>query len=180
MQFLILGLLMLERMSLYDLHKQFSAGPALFYSASFGSIQRALRQLVDSGMVTVEEAAGSARRRKLHAVTETGRVAWRAWMHEPVGGANAETAMLAKVFLLGLIPAEEERREVIASLRGSVASALGELQGLGLHLDGQLIAPEHEQIFRFQRVTLEYGLRTHELALAWLDELAGSPPSAPA
>ena len=171
MQFVILGLLMLAPMSLYDLHKQFTAGPSLFYSASFGSIQRALRQLADQGLVTVTDAVDSARGRKLHEVTPAGVEAWRAWMREPIGGANAETAMLAKVFLLGLLPAGAERDEALAVLRASAAAALAELLGVARSLDATPIPDEYGEIFRFQRATLDYGLRSHELALAWLGDL---------
>ena len=171
MQFVILGLLMLAPMSLYDLHKQFQAGPSLFYSASFGSIQRALRQLVDQGRVTMADAADSARGRKVHAVTAEGVEAWRAWMREPLGGANAETAMLAKVFLLGLLPSGADRDEALAVLRGSAAAALAELREVARGLDARPIPPEYADVFRYQRATLDYGLRSHELALTWLEEL---------
>ncbi len=171
MQFVILGLLMIDRMSLYDLHKQFTAGPALFYSASFGSIQRALRQLVDGGLVTVTDAPGSSRRRKLHTVTEEGVRAWRAWMREPISGSNAETGLLSRVYLLGLLPADDDRQEVLATLRKSVASALDELEALSRSLDAQEIPGEFAQVFRYQRATLDYGLRSHRLALTWLDDV---------
>jgi DNA-binding PadR family transcriptional regulator len=171
MQFVILGLLMIDRMSLYDLHKQFTAGPALFYSASFGSIQRALRHLVATGMVTVADAPGSSRRRKLHTVTDAGRQVWRSWMHEPIGGANAETALLAKVYLLGLLATDDERREVIAGLRAQVVAARDELSGLARHLDSLQVDDAYAPTFRYQRATLDYGLRSHDLALRWLDEL---------
>lgn len=171
MQFLILGLLMLSPMSLYDIHKQFSAGPSLFYSASFGSIQRALRQLVEQDLVTATDAPDSARRRKLHAPTAAGVEAWRRWMQEPIGGANAETAMLAKVYLLGLLDAGDERDAALGVLRANVAAALAELRAVARGLDAADIPQEFAEIFRYQRATLDYGLRSHELALEWLDEL---------
>lgn len=171
MQFVILGLLMIAPMSLYDLHKQFTAGPSLFYSASFGSLQRALRQLVAQGWATVTAASESARPRNLHAPTAEGIAAWKAWMREPLGGANAETAMLAKVFLLGLLPDGEERDAAHAVLRGSVAAALEELRAVARALDAAPVPGEYAEVFRYQRATLDYGLRSHELALAWLDEL---------
>ena len=87
MQFVILGLLMIAPMSLYDLHKQFAAGPSLFYSASFGSLQRALRQLIAQGWATVTDASSSGRPRNLHAPTAEGIAAWREWMREHLGDA---------------------------------------------------------------------------------------------
>lgn len=171
MQFVILGLLMIAPMSLYDLHKQFAAGPSLFYSASFGSLQRALRQLVAQGWVTVTDASSSGRRRNLHAPTPAGIDAWREWMAEPLTGAHAETSMLAKVFLLGLLPKGTERDAALGVLRASAAAALAELRAVAEELDAAQIPDEFAEIFRYQRATLDYGLRSHELALTWLDEL---------
>ncbi|MGN8551392.1 UNVERIFIED_CONTAM: PadR family transcriptional regulator [Microbacterium sp. SLM126] len=171
MQFVILGLLMIAPMSLYDLHKQFAAGPSLFYSASFGSLQRALRQLVAQGWVTVTDASSSGRRRNLHTPTDEGVEAWRAWMREPLAGAHAETSMLAKVFLLGLLPRGGERDAALGELRRSAAAGLAELRAVADGLDAAQIADEFAEIFAYQRATLDYGLRSHELALSWLDGL---------
>lgn len=171
MQFVILGLLMIAPMSLYDLHKQFAAGPSLFYSASFGSLQRALRQLVARGWVTVTDASSSARRRNLHAPTAEGIEAWRAWMREPLGGAAAETSMLAKVFLLGLLPEGTERDAALDVLRESAAAALAELRAVAHGLESAEVPAEYREIFRYQRATLDYGIRSHELAIDWLAEL---------
>jgi DNA-binding PadR family transcriptional regulator len=171
MQFVILGLLMIAPMSLYDLHKQFAAGPSLFYSASYGSLQRALRQLAAQGWVTVTDASSSARPRKLHSPTPDGVEAWRRWMGEPLVGAAAETTMLAKVFLLGLLPRGEEREAVLERLRAGAAAGLAELRAVADGLDTAEIPAEYAENFRYQRATLEYGLRSHELALTWLDEL---------
>ena len=77
MQYVILGLLLGGPLSLYDVRKRFSAGISLFYSASLGSLQRALQQLVADGSVTVADAVGDARGKKLHSVTERGRERWR-------------------------------------------------------------------------------------------------------
>ena len=49
MRFLILGILLDGPLSLYDMRKQFAAGISLFYTASSGSIQRALGQLARMG-----------------------------------------------------------------------------------------------------------------------------------
>lgn len=169
---MILGLLMLAPMSLYDLHKQFEAGPSLFYSASHGSIQRALRGLVEAELVTATDDADSARRRRIHTVTAAGVEHWRQWMSEPLSGANAETEMLAKVFLLGLLPAGPDRDGVPSVLRASVESSRGDLVTLEESLDQLDVPFDLQDVFRFQRATLDDGLRSHDLALHWLGELA--------
>lgn len=92
---------------------------SLFYAASFGSIQRALQQLEAKGWVETLDAEDSRRRNKLRLITEPGRAAWRAWMHEPISGSDAEPTILARVSPRS--PAEERTRRM--PRRGAEASA---------------------------------------------------------
>lgn len=178
MQNVILGLLMLAPMSLYDLHRAFTQGISLFYSASFGSIQRALRQLLDGGLVTAEPEPGNPRGKKVHTIAPAGRRAFHEWMRVPITGGDAETAMLARVFFLGLIEDKGERDRVVTTLRSRVAGDLADLRAAATTLDAQTMPEEFAGVFRFQRATLDYGLQSHELALQWLDGL-GHPVSTP-
>ena len=93
MRFLILGILLDGPLSLYDMRKQFAAGISLFYTASSGSIQRALGQLASHGWVTILDADDSRRRKKVYVVNDAGQQAWREWMHAPVTASDAGPTM---------------------------------------------------------------------------------------
>lgn len=175
MRYLILGLLQLRPMSLYDLHQQFRQSVSLFYAASFGSIQRALTQLIDEDLVIATQDPSSQRGRKQHHVTEAGRAQWRAWMHEPVSGANAEATLLAKVFLLGLLPADE-RAAVLDTLRHCAEASLAELEAVARQVDAVPIEPQQQELFGYQRATLTHGIDAHRQLLGWLADLAASGP----
>lgn len=176
MKFVILGLLLTGPLSLYDVRKRFAAGVSLFYGAGFGSIQRALRQLVGAGAVIVTEASDSARGKKLYLITDEGRRRWRAWMLEPIPvGQEAETLILAKVFLLGRLDEPADRAAVIAAARECAASSLAGLRTLEAELAATAVPAEHRTAFGYQRATLEYGLRAHGLLADWLTELSEQP-----
>ena len=170
MQYVILGLLLDGPLSLYDLHKRFAAGIALFYRASFGSIQRALRQLTADGLTQVRDDTGSPRGRKLYSLTAAGRDAWSEWMVSPLENHDPETTMLARVFLLGRLP-EAERPATLRRLRDRLDGDLSGLLALAGSMDTAPAATGREAEFRYQRATLDYGIRSHELALAWLAAL---------
>lgn len=177
MQFVILGLLLTGPLSLYDVQKSFRSGISLFYSASAGSIQRALRGLVDEGSVSVAAAGEGPRRRKLHTVTAEGRARWRAWMLAPVpDGSNAETTILAKVFLLGRLERPQDREAVLDALQAQVAAAVDPLEELAAQLASLApeLSDEHRRILAYQRATLEYGIKSHRLMDTWLDDVRGS------
>ncbi|MDW4571356.1 PadR family transcriptional regulator [Microbacterium sp. M3] len=171
MQHVILGLLILHGpLSLYAVQRHFQQGVSLFYSASFGSITRALTQLAAQGSVTVAAASADARGRKPYTVTDAGRASWRAWMLSPVTGADVETTALARVFFLGLLP-DADRPAAVASIRARIEADLAELEDVARSLDGAEIPAEFAEVFAFQRATLDYGIRSNRLALAWCDEL---------
>ena len=175
MQQVILGLLILHGpLSLYAVQRQFQQGVSLFYSASFGSIQRALKQLAEQGLATVADAAADARGSKPYTVTDAGRRAWREWMLSPVTGGDVETTALARTFFVGLLEERSERGQVIAAIRARVASDLAELEAVAHGVDAAEIPAEFADVFAFQRATLDYGIRSNLLALTWCDELTAS------
>lgn len=172
MQPLILGLLLRGPLSLYDVHKHFTGSISLFYAASFGSIQRALTKAVDQGQAVVTET-DSNRRRKLYALTDLGREDWRRWMASPPTGSDTESTMLARVYLLGHLPAAE-RVECLGALRTKLSFDKEGLQELAMTLDAAETPEAAREVYRYQRATLDYGIRSHALALSWLDALEGS------
>lgn len=172
MQFVILGLLLTGPLSLYDVRKSFTAGISLFYGASFGSIQRALRLLAEADAVTLVAASDSARGKKLYSITDDGRRRWRDWMIEPIpAGQEAETLILAKIFLLGRLTETDDRVAVIAAARECAECSLARLRALEAELAATAVPAEHRTAFGYQRATLDYGLRGHRLLADWLGEL---------
>lgn len=173
MQFLILGVLLDGPLSLYDVRKRFAAGISLFYAASYGSIQRALGQLVAHGWVTTADAEDSRRHKKLYIINDTGRRAWREWMYAPTTASDAEPTMLAKVYLLGRLPATD-RGACLAALRARISADTDRLSSLAAELDAADVPDDVQEVYRYRRATLDYGLRAHVLAREWLDEVERS------
>ncbi|WP_160150819.1 PadR family transcriptional regulator [Microbacterium timonense] len=174
MQYVILGLLMSGPLSLYDVQKRFTAGISLFYSASSGSIQRALQHLAADGYASIADPDGSRRGRKLYVITDSGRDSWRSWMLGPVpDGTEAETTVLARVFLLGQLADQSDRADVVRAVRAHVDRSSETLRSLARDLDGRAASLEgHErEVYSFQRMTLDYGIRAHGLLRAWIDEV---------
>lgn len=179
MQYVILGLLLGGPLSLYDLQKRFAASISLFYSASSGSIQRALRQLVADGAVTVADADTGRRGRKVYRIEDSGRARWREWMLATIpAGTDAETTILAKIFLLGRLDEVADRAAVVDGIRRHVAEARQTLEALAADVDARAagLSEEDRRLFAYQRATLEYGLRAHALLADWAEEVGKMQP----
>jgi DNA-binding PadR family transcriptional regulator len=171
-QFVILGMLWGGPLSLYAVRQRFASVVSLFYSASFGSIQRALRILVDDGFASVADDPASARGARLYTVTDAGREAFRSWMRAPLTGSDLEQTMLAKVFFLGRLDDPAERAAVLAVIRGRIDAEAARLTALG---DALPAALADDPLARPQLATLDYGRRSLALARTWITELEQAP-----
>ena len=112
----ILGLLLLGPQTLYSLNKQFEQGISLFYRASYGSLQSALKSLLAKGHVTFVEGIEGGRNKKIYSITDAGRAAFFDWMGAPVASGDLEVLALSKLFFLGLLDDRAERARVLDDL----------------------------------------------------------------
>lgn len=179
----ILGLLLIAPQSLYDLVKNFERGVSLLYSASAGSIKRAIDSLLGQGLIEVASAEPGVRGRKVYRATDAGRETFAAWMQSDLTGADAESAALHRFHFLGLFEAEE-RVVTLERIVSRLESDLSELSALNEQLEGIDVPEEHREIADYQLATLEYGLDGHRRALDWFSgrlerERRKSPRSAP-
>lgn len=159
----ILGLLLLGPSTLYALNKQFEQGISLFYSASLGSIRSALTVLHDKGLVTATESVENGRSKKTYAITDAGRAAFSEWMLAPIATGNLETIALSKLYLLGLLP-EDARAGILADITDRITRDEAQLAELVAALDTMELPQAYREIFRYQRLTLDYGLMSHRAA----------------
>ncbi|MFP3715181.1 PadR family transcriptional regulator [Puerhibacterium sp. TATVAM-FAB25] len=179
MAHVILGLLLIAPQSLYDLVRAFEAGVALFYSASSGSIKRALDGLLERGLIEVASVEPGGRGRKAYRVTEAGRREFRAWMGGDPVGPDLETAALSRLYFLGLLdPAE--RAPVLRRVVGRIEAELAGLVALDERLGATDIPEEYRDVAEHQLATLQYGIGAHRFALGWFRErLAEQEGAAP-
>lgn len=166
MAHVILAILLIAPMSLYDLVKAFEAGVAHFYSASSGSIKRALDGLLASGFIEVASEEPDARRRKVYRATEAGRHEFHRWMTGKLVGSNIETAALSRLHFLGLLePAE--RGPALDGILERIEQELASLETVERELNTMQPPPELQEVFVHQRGTLDYGLASARFARDW-------------
>lgn len=170
MTYVILGLLLIMPMSQYDLIKAFQAGVSLFYSASAGSIKRALDNALESGLIAVAEVEATGRGRKVFAITPAGTAEFRRWMLSEITGGTTDTVLLSRLYFLGLVE-PVQRSVVLDNMEARLAAEATVLHGIAEQAAGQPVPAEWAEIATFHRATLDYGLRTHEFARSWMAEL---------
>ncbi|QVQ54022.1 PadR family transcriptional regulator [Spiractinospora alimapuensis] len=165
----ILGLLLIRQMSLYDLVKGFESGVSLFYSASTGSIKRALDTLLTRGLVEVASVEPGARGRKVYRPTDAGRTEFQAWMRSDLTGSDLEAAVLSRLYFLGLLPAEE-RAPALRRIITRVEAHLSTLTTIKTQADSSTVPEELRDVATHQLATLDYGISSDRFTLEWFRE----------
>lgn len=91
-------------MSGYDLKAYLDESIANFWSESFGQIYPALARLERLGLASSRLEAGSARRRKVFAVTARGKKRLSAWLAEPPAPEKPRSELILKTMLGAFAP----------------------------------------------------------------------------
>ncbi|MBF6352156.1 MULTISPECIES: PadR family transcriptional regulator [Nocardia] len=157
LRFAALGLLAQESGSGYDLLKRFENSMANVWAATQSQLYGELGRLEREGLIEI--AAEGPRRRKLYAITETGRHALRDWLATP-DSTPARSSRLLRVFLLS----EVDTPAALAFFADIEQRAEAELAHLTTLLEQ---IPWDTGDNDFGRIALEHGLRHYRMEADW-------------
>jgi len=171
MENVILGLLIIRSLTLYELNQAFKQGISMFYSASYGSLQIAVKNLLAKGLVVFEEKVDKGRNKKVYSITEQGREAFYQWMMDEIPANRLEVAALSKVYFLGLMPGPEQRRQIILEILKKVEFVYAGLTAMNEEISRYEVPAPYREILKYQLMTLDYGLKAHVFAREWFQAL---------
>lgn len=171
MENVILGLLIFRALTLYELNQAFKQGISMFYSASYGSLQIAVKNLLQRGWIVFEERVEKGRNKKVYSITELGRQAFYNWMFSEVPLNKLETTALSKVYFLGLIEDAAQKRQIVQGVIGAIEQVQKQLDTLNDTLNQVGVPPTFQQIFKYQMKTLEYGRQAYIFSKEWFQNL---------
>lgn len=171
MEFVVLGLLIIQSMTLYDLNQAFKQGISMFYSASYGSLQIAVKNLLGKEMIVFEEMVDRGRNKKVYSITARGREAFYGWMLDEIPVNKLETTALSKVYFLGLIEDVEQRRQIVREILAKIQIVEAHLNQMDAQLQGLELPEPMRRITRYSWKTLDYGIQAHAMAREWFEAL---------
>lgn len=167
---IILGLLLLQSRTIYQLRKRINEGLNLMYSCSMGSIQAAIKKLLQSGYIKVREITEKGKLKKIYGITDSGINYFNAWLSSPIYNGTAKNPELTKIYFLGF--AEKEIRikliENHISLLKKLLFDLDKICNDGATLSSQ---NQNNQIFYFQLQTAMYGRDLMKFNIEWYNRL---------
>lgn len=162
LEYIVLGVLMDQPLTGYDVKKVIERGVGVFYKASYGSLYPILNRQAEKGHLTVIEQAQGNRQKKLYEITPQGREAFFTWLRSPISAKDSADSHLAKVYFFDQLPPAEAEAQLLAYEENSRAY-LAELQGLWAHFDRM----EHKECFYYKLSTLCYGIASLQQTMKW-------------
>jgi len=156
---IILGILMLYRMTAYELRNFIKNNFKSMYSDSLGSIQAALKKLFELEMVTFEELVEKGVNKKRYSITETGREALIEWIKIPINTSKTKNYDFGKLFFMGYV-SKKDQKTLIDKIIISMEEEYEALKKLKESIDAD---EESEEIKNYLLTDIEYKERIKNL-----------------
>lgn len=156
---IILGILMLHRMTAYELRNFIKNNFKSMYSDSLGSIQAALKKLFELEMVTFEELVEKGVNKKRYSITETGWEALIEWIKIPINTSKTKNYDFGKLFFMGYV-SKKDQKTLIDKIILSLEEEYEALKKLKQSID---VEEESEEIENYLLTDIEYKERIKNL-----------------
>ena len=195
---LILGLLMLNRFTIYELRNIIKKNFKDMCSDSMGSIQAAMKKLLAAQLVTCSEYVENSVNKKRYSITEQGRNVFMDWLQVPADMTASKNMELGKFLFMGFLPAEKRLPlidEMIKKMETELSSLLGLLDSIQNqlsnkeqvieawkndpeYLEGVINATQNPDVLQsangigeYQMYTLQYGIDSLRFHVDWFKAL---------
>lgn len=126
MENIILSLLLLKAMTIYEMRTYIQQNLSTVCSDSLGSMQSAIRKLLEKGYVSVKEFVDNNTLKKQYRVTPEGVEYYKGWVGTPINIQKMKSMEEGKFFFLGVAPGEKR----VAFLKSYISDLEGEYNKL--------------------------------------------------
>lgn len=126
---IILGFLMEQSLTGYDIKKSMEKSTNHFFNTSYGSIYPALKKLESAGHVTSSEEINNGKLNKIYTITETGQAQFREWMAQNSAITMIRDEALCRMFFFSQLENDEIERQLNAYI-GELTAQIDMMFGL--------------------------------------------------
>ncbi|WP_324824739.1 PadR family transcriptional regulator [Sinanaerobacter sp. ZZT-01] len=166
LEYIILGFLMKEEMSGYDLKQWMANCTSYFFDASFGSIYPALKRLEEKGYISCHEVVESSKFKKLYAITDMGKTSFLSWLETPIVFSKTKQEHLVHFYFYQYLPKEK----AILNLKTFISEVELCFNQLSKQKSDLEEAYDVNQL-TFVYSTMVYGIRYYQFIIDWCKNL---------
>jgi len=184
---LILGILMLKKLTVYEIRAVIKMNFQAMCSDSMGSIQAAIKRLIDADMIIFSEYVEKSVNKKQYAITEKGREALFEWLQKPANISAAKNMEMGKLLFMGMLPQEKQVpliEEIIKQLEDDLVYLLEIQKGITQQRKDEVIMywksntdyyadviEKAASIAQFEELTLQHGIDNIKFNIEWFKKL---------
>lgn len=170
MDSLILGLLILKSRTIYEIKEKIKSGLSLMYSDSMGSIQAAIKKLLQKGFIECSEIVESGKFKKQYSITEAGREYFDKWINTPMRASQTKNADLSKLYFMGL--SDQKTRDArIGKYIQSLQETFDLLEIIYNEGKAMAVNQAFTDILTFQLLSVKYGMDSILFNIEWYQKL---------
>lgn len=166
LEYIILGFLMKEDMSGYDLKQWMAANTFYFFDASFGSIYPALSRMTEKGLIVCNDVVESNKFKKVYSITEDGKSYFMHWLQKPITFSRIKQNHLVNIFFYSYLPREIALNNLRAFVRRVDAYAISLQENKADFQEKQ----ETAQVY-YQFSIMLYGIGYYQFIAEWCRNL---------
>jgi len=160
---IVMGMVLHEALTGYDIKKGIEAGLGNLYKASHGSVYPALKRLTDKGHLAMTEQMEGKRLKKYYSATELGRTVFLEWLSLPFDPNTNDDTYLAQIFFLGELP-KEMRRKRLQEYEFYIHQMFRQLQAVEKQLPSEILNDRDY----FALSTFYYSYQILQNTMRWL------------
>lgn len=167
---IVLGLLLMCNRTIYQLRERIDKGIHLMYSSSMGSIQAAVRKLLDHEFIRYEEIIDNGKYKKVYCITESGRQHFFDWINAPIEEQSPKSPELAKIYFMGFSNKENREANIQRHLM-FLKEQYDVLAAICKDAENITISEENRDILNYQSATALYGRELIRFNIDWFEGL---------
>lgn len=168
---IVLGMILDEPRTGYDIKKLIEAGVGNFYKVSYGNLYPALKRLADERLVTLDEQTHGKKVKKYYIATDDGKKSFMEWLSIPFDHSLGGEALMVKIFFFGRLP-EDARRRQLGEYEVHFRQSLRKLMAM----EKAILKEEGETVDYFEISTLYLGIRNTQIAIDWVKYIMRQKP----
>ena len=173
LDYIILGMVLKEDLTGYDIKKLVENGIGVFYKVSYGSLYPALKKLTEKGYLTMYEEPRGGRQKNFYRLTDEGKKVFMDWLASPMNVLDGVNAHLAKIYFFDKLPPETRDRQLLEHEINNT-NYLKKLQVL----EKDFTKLKNQECFYYKLSTLYYGICVTQESIRWCQHIrAGKPLS---
>ena len=168
---LILGMVLDNELTGYDIKKYIEKNFGVFYKASFGSLYPALKRLTARGFLTAVDKPIGNRQKTFYSITESGKTSFFEWLSTPAETLDGTNNMLIKVFFFDRL-ADDEREIQLSAYELKNVVYLNKLETL----EKKFSQMPNQECFYYKLSTLYYGISVTKKNIEWCNHIRNRKP----